>query len=67
LLSLLVILKVYCKISVLLRLVQNLQISDLAMAKVKKFNITVTFDVVTLCLISKVAKKANLKSNGGHA
>jgi hypothetical protein len=50
-LSLLVILKVYCKILVLLQLVQNLQISDLAMAKVQKFNIAVTFDVVTLCLV----------------
>jgi hypothetical protein len=56
LLSLLVILKVYCKISVLLGLAQNLQISDLAMAKVEKFNIAVTFDVVILCLFSKVAK-----------
>jgi hypothetical protein len=33
--------KVYCKISVSLRLVQNLEILDLAMEKVEKFNITV--------------------------
>jgi hypothetical protein len=36
------IFKVYCKISVLLELVQNLPISDLAMAKGEKVNIAVT-------------------------
>jgi hypothetical protein len=35
--------KVYCKISVLLRLVQNLEISDLAMTKFGKVNISATF------------------------
>jgi hypothetical protein len=37
------ILKVYCKISVSLRLVQNLKILDLAMAKVEKVIIAVTY------------------------
>ncbi len=41
-LSILMISKNYCKISVLLRLVQNLEISDLAMAKVEKVNIAST-------------------------
>jgi hypothetical protein len=36
------ILKVYCKISTSFGLVQNLEILDLAMAKVEKGNISVT-------------------------
>jgi hypothetical protein len=36
------ILKIFGEISVLLGLVQNLEISDLAMAKVEKVNIEVT-------------------------
>jgi hypothetical protein len=38
-----VISKVYLKILVSLRLVQNLEILDLAMAKVEKINIAVTY------------------------
>jgi hypothetical protein len=36
--------KVYGKISVSFGLVQNFEISDLAMAKVEKVNIAVTYD-----------------------
>ncbi len=36
------ILKVYCKILVLFGLVQNLEIFDLEIAKVKKVNIAIT-------------------------
>jgi hypothetical protein len=35
--------KVDCKILVLFRLIQNFQISDLAMVKVKKVDITFTY------------------------
>jgi hypothetical protein len=35
--------KVYLKISVLFELFQNLEISELAMAKIQKVNITVTY------------------------
>jgi hypothetical protein len=41
-LSLSVLSKVDCKISVLIGLIQNFEISDLVMAKVKKLNIAVT-------------------------
>jgi hypothetical protein len=41
--SLLVLSKVDLKISASFRLIQNFEISDLAMAKVKKVNIAVTY------------------------
>jgi hypothetical protein len=34
-----------CKISVLFRQIQNFEVSNLAMAKVKKINIAVTYNV----------------------
>jgi hypothetical protein len=45
--SLSTISKVYCKILVLLWLIQNFKISDLAMAKVEKINIAVTYKKLT--------------------
>jgi hypothetical protein len=43
--SLLMLLKVYREISVSFGLVQNFEISDLAMAKVEKISITVTYSL----------------------
>jgi hypothetical protein len=45
-----VIFKVYCKILVLLGLVQIKEILDVAMAKIKKIDIAVTYSHVTKCL-----------------
>jgi hypothetical protein len=45
-LSLLVLFKVDRKMLVLFRLIQNFEISDLVMAKVKKVNITVTWQIL---------------------
>ncbi len=42
--------KVYCKILVLLKMVQNLENSDIAMAKIEKINIAVTYSKVPLRL-----------------
>jgi hypothetical protein len=49
--------KVYIKISVLFELVQNLEIFNLAMTKVKKFNILVTYFGLACSATVRVIKK----------
>jgi hypothetical protein len=45
------LLKVYCEILVMFRAVQNFKISDLAMAKVEKVNIQVTYKKLLMLIV----------------